>query len=454
MKHRLLSVSSIIALVTVLLCLLVGAGTSICCTGPTTYTLTMASTTGGSVTPAVGTHSYDAGTAVPLTATADIGYSFANWTGGGADIDDADAATTTITMNADHSITANFVSQQYTLTISSTDGGDVTSPAEGTHTYDAGMVVGLVATADANYHFVNWTGGGTDIDDANAATTNITMNADHTVTANFGFDMTFIEGVPDTNQPPTQTLVSTANPTNYCAPMAAVNVLGYWDAVVGDANAQNLTAFLQPANLNTVAEYLGYFMDTNFPPNPDRLNGPHVGTYNKDITPGIGEFVRWDAGHNPPGISAPPFGLPAGKLGYNWPVIQNCDTDYASTLAFYENEIDNGRPTVVSFDFWNPVDKGIAVVDPQTGETINVFTWGDFVSSSPPGNPAETWTYGDIGHAVTGVGYILNWDPDGGGPIPSADWVIVHDNWSTTPENVAIPWANWMCIWHINPNGP
>ena len=68
-------------------------------------------------------------------------------------------------------------------------------------------------------------------------------------------------------------------------------------------------------------------------------------------------------------------------------------------------------------------------------------------------DPEEYWTYGDIGHAVTGVGYKLNWDPDGAGPIPSADWVIVHDNWATTPENVAIPWANWMCLWHVNP-GP
>jgi hypothetical protein len=115
------------------------------------------------------------------------------------------------------------------------------------------------------------------------------------------------------------------------------------------------------------------------------------------------------------------------------------------------NEIDNGRPLVVAFDYWIPIDKDIAVTDPETGETIDVFVWGDYAPSPPPPHPYEYWTYGDIGHAVTGVGYIKNWDPDGGGPILSDDWVIVHDNWATTPENVAIPWANWMCLYLVSP---
>ena len=37
----------------------------------------------------------------------------------------------------------------YTLTITSTAGGDVTAPVEGTHTYAAGTAVNLAATADA-----------------------------------------------------------------------------------------------------------------------------------------------------------------------------------------------------------------------------------------------------------------------------------------------------------------
>ena len=339
---------------------------------------------------------------------------------------------------------------QYDLTITSTDGGDVTTPTEGTHTYDAGTVVNLTATADADYHFVKWTGNVGTIADDEDATTTITINGDYAITANFGFDMAFIDEVPDTNQPPTVTLVTTV-PTNYCAPMAMVNVLEYWDDVMNHANAQNVTAGLAP---ETAAEYLGYFMDTNNTGSPDRFNnGGLPGTHNLDITPGTVEFVRWDNTHAFPVLPDPNApALPAGKVGYDWAVIMTCDTDYNNTLDFYKNEIDSGRPLVVSFDFWNPVDKDIAVTDPETGETIDIFVWGDSMPGSLPPNPEEYWTYGDVGHAVTGVGYKLNWDPDGaGGPIPSADWVIVHDNWPTTPEHVAIPWANWMCLFPVSP---
>jgi hypothetical protein len=339
---------------------------------------------------------------------------------------------------------------EYDLAISSTAGGNVTDPGEGTFNYDDGEEVNLVATPDTNYHFVNWTGDVDDIDDVNDATTTIIMNDDYTIVANFGFDMTFIDEVPDTSQPPTATLATTI-PSNYCAPMAMVNILGYWDAVMGHSNAENLTAFQQPPNLNTVAEYLGYFMDTNNTGSPDRDNGvtkaPAAGTYASDIGPGTSDFVRWDATHPFPALPPPPpFGLPAGKLGYDWTMTDDYVTDgLPGEFTFYQAEIDAGRPLVVCFKFWNPVDEDIAFPDPETGETIDVFSWGEVVLESE--DPEEDWNgeYGEecIGHAVTGVGYILNWDPDGSGPLGSEDYVIVHDNWSSTPENVAIPWAFW-----------
>jgi hypothetical protein len=77
------------------------------------------------------------------------------------------------------------VTVQYDLTIASTDGGMVTDPAEGTHTYDARTVVNLVATPDCGYAFHNWTGDTDNVADVNAATTNITMSADYSITANF-----------------------------------------------------------------------------------------------------------------------------------------------------------------------------------------------------------------------------------------------------------------------------
>ena len=73
----------------------------------------------------------------------------------------------------------------YTLTITSTAGGNVTEPSEGTHTYDADTVVALKAVADTGYVFVNWTGDVDTIEDVNASETNITMNDNYAITANF-----------------------------------------------------------------------------------------------------------------------------------------------------------------------------------------------------------------------------------------------------------------------------
>jgi uncharacterized repeat protein (TIGR02543 family) len=154
------------------------------------YCLCINSTAGGNVTiPGEGCFEYLAGTEVNLVATPDADYGFLNWTHDvGAFVYNVSAASTTIFMNGDHSITANFekLLGGYNLTISSTTGGNVTTPGEGTFTYDEGEVVNLMAEADEGYFFEKWTGGVTTIANVNAASTNITIPAQNVaITANF-----------------------------------------------------------------------------------------------------------------------------------------------------------------------------------------------------------------------------------------------------------------------------
>ena len=150
------------------------------------YDLTTNSTEGGSVTePGENTFIYDGGTVVDLLAEADACYEFVNWTGDVGTIADVYAASTNITMNDSYNITANFALLSYNLTADSTDGGSVTTPGEGTFTYDCGDVVDLVATPDEGYRFDEWTGDVGTIADINAAATNITVNGDYEITANF-----------------------------------------------------------------------------------------------------------------------------------------------------------------------------------------------------------------------------------------------------------------------------
>jgi len=155
---------------------------------PSWYSLTISSTPGGSVTtPGDGTSIHAASTVVDLVAEPGEGYQFMEWTGNVGTVADVNAAATSITMNDSYSITANFKLEPgwYSLTISSTEGGSVTEPGEGTSIHAASTVVNIVAQPDEGYQFMKWTGDVDTIVDVNAAATTITMNDSYSITANF-----------------------------------------------------------------------------------------------------------------------------------------------------------------------------------------------------------------------------------------------------------------------------
>jgi outer membrane protein assembly factor BamB len=83
---------------------------------------------------------------------------------------------------------------EYDLTISSTAGGSVIVPGEGTFTYVPGTGVNLVAEANEGYRFINWTGDVYTIADVEDASTTVTMNGDYSITAHF-------EEVPPDEEP-------------------------------------------------------------------------------------------------------------------------------------------------------------------------------------------------------------------------------------------------------------
>ncbi len=140
------------------------------------YTLTIDTTAGGTTDPAPGSYTYDYGTEVSVTAVPNSGYQFSGWSG------DATGTTNpiTVTMDGDKSITANFSTIQYTLTIAAGAGG-TTNPAPGNYTYDTGTQVAVTAVPNDGYQFSHWSG------DASGTTNpiTITMDADKSITANF-----------------------------------------------------------------------------------------------------------------------------------------------------------------------------------------------------------------------------------------------------------------------------
>ncbi|MBA7670002.1 hypothetical protein ES703_78144 [subsurface metagenome] len=157
------------------------------------HALTISSTSCGSVTnPGEGSFLYDDGIVFSIQATADDNYHFVNWTGtavNAGQVADPGSASTTVTMDADYTLRANFSIDQHNLTISSTSGGTVTTPGEGTYPYDHGTAASIVTGPEVSYYFVDWTGTAVDagkVANPNAASTTVTVDADYTIRANFG----------------------------------------------------------------------------------------------------------------------------------------------------------------------------------------------------------------------------------------------------------------------------
>ena len=257
--------------------------------------------------------------------------------------------------------------------------------------------------------------------------------------------LTIIANVPDINQPPATSLASTI-PNNFCAPIAAVNITTYWDVVVGHSNAIGVNAGFKP---DTVAEYIGWFMDTNNKGNPLASNGliyPKAsGTYTIDQYDFFAEYIRWD-------LSYPytdTLVIPPEKNGYEW----TFSIDYQSGIPFYQDQIDDCLPPKVDFLYWNINYTDTMVVDTVTQDTVYLYSWGEPVANSGI-EPWEEWNHFEwdeiqgpenIGHAVTGVGYFT---------YKSTFYAVVHDNWPGTHKEVAIPWQNWVATISVDPTIP
>ena len=118
------------------------------------YTLTVSSGTGGSVSSPGG--SYNQGQSVSITATPNSEYVFVNWSNGSTD------NPLSITVNSNQTITANFEKRKYPLTVSITGSGTVSeeiiSAGKTTTEYTSGSVIRLTANASDGWSFSSWSG--------------------------------------------------------------------------------------------------------------------------------------------------------------------------------------------------------------------------------------------------------------------------------------------------------
>jgi uncharacterized delta-60 repeat protein len=145
------------------------------------YTLTMADDGYGSTTPSAGPYVHPAGTIVDIDATPVEHYQFDNWTGSG--VTDPDSASTTVLVDANETVTANFSQIMYTLTMAVSGSGS-TTPTAGDHVYGSGTVVDITAVPQEPNLFLGWSGSG--VADPAAESTTVVVDGDKIVTAKFG----------------------------------------------------------------------------------------------------------------------------------------------------------------------------------------------------------------------------------------------------------------------------
>ncbi len=130
----------------------------------------------GSVTKDPDKTTYTYNEVVQLTATPDVGWSFADWSGDAS----GTANPLSVTMDANKAVTANYTQNEYTLSVNIVGNGVVNkSPDQAT--YHHGDLVQLSAVPDAGWQFSAWSG------DASGTTSPVavTMDGNKTVTATF-----------------------------------------------------------------------------------------------------------------------------------------------------------------------------------------------------------------------------------------------------------------------------
>lgn len=143
-----------------------------------TITATANPTNGGTIS---GAGTYTQGQLCTLTATANSGYTFTNWTEDGTIV--STDANYSFTVTSNRTLMANFTAnpQNYTISVSAnpTNGGSVS----GGGTYQQGQSCTVYATANSGYTFTNWTENGTQV--STNANYSFPVTGNRTLVANF-----------------------------------------------------------------------------------------------------------------------------------------------------------------------------------------------------------------------------------------------------------------------------
>lgn len=144
------------------------------------YTVTTASSpsNGGTTT---GGGSYANGTSVTINATANVGYTFANWSENGTIV--STNASYSFIISANRNLVANFIQNVVNYSVSINASPSQGGTMSGMGSYNSGTTVTINAIPNAGYTFSNWTENGTIV--SSNASYSFVINSSRAFVANF-----------------------------------------------------------------------------------------------------------------------------------------------------------------------------------------------------------------------------------------------------------------------------
>ena len=339
--------------------------------GGTSYTISVSAnpTNGGTVT---GGGTYNQGQSCTVSATANSGFTFTNWTENGSVV--STQANYTFTVTGNRTLVANFQAQpqSYTITVSANpaNGGSVT----GGGTYQQGQSCTVQATPASGYTFLRWTENGSQVS-TNASYT-FTVTGNRTLVAQFQA------------QPQNYTISVSANPANggtvsgggtyqqgQTCTVSATPANGFtfvkWTENGNQVSTNANYTFTVTGNRTLVAQFQAqsyYIATTANPTNGGTTSGNGLYQYGETCTvtatPAQGyDFVNWKENGN-----------------------------VVSTEASYSFTVTNGRNLTANFTL--QTFEITASVEPAEGGTATgsgTYNYGDEVTISVETN--EDWAF-------------------------------------------------------------
>ena len=232
-------------------------------------------TNGGNVT---GGGTYQQGQSCTVTATANTGYNFTNWTENGNVV--STQANYTFTVNSNRTLVANFTPQQSTITATAdpVNGGSIT----GGGTFNYGNSCTLSATPATGYTFVNWTKNGQQV--STNATYTFTVTESAAYVAHFQLQSFTVNVTANPTEGGTVAGGGTFNYGETCTVTATANE-GYsfvnWTQGVFAVSNEVSYTFTVTSNINLTAHFELQTFQVKVSVNPAEAgNVTGEGTYN------------------------------------------------------------------------------------------------------------------------------------------------------------------------------